>query len=132
MSNMSSEEHKPRHDHERSDWTMKYVFWSAIALVISVFVLCAGSWWIFRQLQASAAARQMGTAREEAGAPANPKLQVAPADDWNQMLTNEREFLNSYGWIDRSRGIVHIPIRRAMELLAERGVPAAPEGGRQK
>src|SRR5437764_148920 len=32
MRDMSSEEHKPRHDHERSDWTMKYVFWSAFAL----------------------------------------------------------------------------------------------------
>jgi hypothetical protein len=31
--------------------------------------------------------------------------------------------LNSYGWMDRSNGIVHIPIARAMELLLQRGLP---------
>jgi hypothetical protein len=29
--------------------------------------------------------------------------------------------LNSFGWVDRNRGIVHIPIDRAMELVAKEG-----------
>ena len=32
--------------------------------------------------------------------------------------------LNSYGWIDRSNGVVRIPIERAMDLIAQRGLPA--------
>jgi hypothetical protein len=36
----------------------------------------------------------------------------------------ERE-LDSYGWVDRTAGVVHIPIRRAMELLAG-GHPPSP------
>ena len=30
--------------------------------------------------------------------------------------------LSSYGWVDRSRGVVHIPIDRAMELVAKEGM----------
>jgi len=128
---MSSDEHKPRQDHERSDWSLSYVFWSVSLLVISLAVIFAGVWWVFREFQSSAAGRQIGTAREQAPPPANPKLQVSPSADWDRMFATEQAFLNSYGWIDRSRGIVHIPIQRAMELLAERGIPGT-EGGRQK
>jgi hypothetical protein len=31
--------------------------------------------------------------------------------------------LQSYGWIDQQKGVVRIPIERAMELTAERGLP---------
>jgi len=37
------------------------------------------------------------------------------------------ERLGSYGWVDRPAGIVHLPIERAMELVAK-GVRAAPGG----
>ncbi len=32
-----------------------------------------------------------------------------------------RRTLESYGWVDRDRRIVRIPVRRAMEMLAESG-----------
>jgi len=32
-----------------------------------------------------------------------------------------RRALESYGWVDRDRGIIRIPVRRAMEMLAESG-----------
>ena len=38
----------------------------------------------------------------------------------NWTVVDDRE-LTSYGWIDRQRGIVRIPIDRAMELLANEG-----------
>ena len=39
----------------------------------------------------------------------------------------EDQILNSYGWVDRSKGIVRIPIDRAIDLLAKRGLPARPQ-----
>jgi hypothetical protein len=36
------------------------------------------------------------------------------------------ERLNSYGWVDRNAGIVHLPIDRAMELVAQ-GVRPTPD-----
>jgi len=41
-----------------------------------------------------------------------------------QFRTGEREYLNSYGWIDRNAGTVHIPIADAMRMTLERGLPA--------
>jgi hypothetical protein len=35
----------------------------------------------------------------------------------------EDQTLSSYGWVDRKAGIVQIPIERAMDLVAKRGVP---------
>jgi len=47
-------------------------------------------------------------------------------DDHNQMLSlraAQETRLNSYGWVDRSNGIVHIPIACAMDLILQRGLP---------
>ena len=38
------------------------------------------------------------------------------------MKAAEQEVLESYDWIDRDAGLVRIPIERAIELLAERGL----------
>lgn len=35
-----------------------------------------------------------------------------------------RERLRSYGWVDRRQGVVHIPVERAMELVAAGARPA--------
>ncbi len=35
--------------------------------------------------------------------------------------------LDYYSWVDRSSGKVRIPIARAMELVAQHGLPVAPE-----
>jgi hypothetical protein len=46
------------------------------------------------------------------------------------------ERLRSYGWVDRRAGVVHVPIERAMELVAGgarpapgAGAPPRPPGG---
>jgi hypothetical protein len=51
-------------------------------------------------------------------------------DDGNQDVADlhEREdlLLENYSWADQSQGKVRIPIERAMELIAQRGLPVAP------
>jgi topoisomerase IA-like protein len=34
--------------------------------------------------------------------------------------------LESYGWVDKDKGVVRIPIEEAMRLIAERGLPPTP------
>jgi len=36
---------------------------------------------------------------------------------------HEHEILTTYGWADKSAGVVRIPIDRAKDLLIERGLP---------
>jgi hypothetical protein len=43
------------------------------------------------------------------------------------MRAAEDVMLNSYRWIDREARIVGIPIDRAIEVLAEKGLPVRPD-----
>ena len=52
-------------------------------------------------------------------APPVPRLQTAPPLDLEALRAAERQQLEGYGWVDRGAGVVHIPIERAMELLAK-------------
>ena len=56
--------------------------------------------------------------------PPEPRLQVLPAANLMKVRAEEEAALNSYAWIDAQSGLVRIPIDRAIELLAERGLPA--------
>ena len=37
----------------------------------------------------------------------------------NALITGQQELLNSYRWIDKSRGVAGIPIERAMRLVVD-------------
>lgn len=41
----------------------------------------------------------------------------------------EEKTLNSYGWVDEQAGVARIPIERAMEIIAQRGLPTTPRAG---
>lgn len=56
-----------------------------------------------------------------------PRVQVDNGDqDIADLHAREDILLNNYTWIDRSKGTVRIPIDRAMELIAQHGLPVAP------
>jgi hypothetical protein len=55
--------------------------------------------------------------------PPAPRLQPDPRLDLAKLRREETEWLNTYGWVDRAQGVVRIPIERAMELTAARGIP---------
>ncbi len=56
----------------------------------------------------------------------NPRLQQNPRSDLAQMKDEEERRIHSYGWMDRKAGIARIPVERAMEILAEKGLPRVP------
>ena len=53
-----------------------------------------------------------------------PRLQSDPVADRSLLVATQEQRLNSYGWVDQNAGVVHIPIERAIDLLAQRGVPS--------
>jgi hypothetical protein len=52
-----------------------------------------------------------------------PRLQETPYLDVQMYLRAQQRALHEYGWVDRQKGVVRIPIERAMEIVAERGLP---------
>jgi len=53
-----------------------------------------------------------------------PRLQVDYFGDLDKVQQRWNEQLETYGWLDKKAGIVHIPIDEAMKLTLERGLPA--------
>ncbi len=61
----------------------------------------------------------------------DPRLETDERTQLNSIRIAEEQKLNSYGWVDEKAGTVHIPIERAMELLAQRGLPLRPQSSAQ-
>jgi len=114
--------------HEQTDVRV----WSVVAaatglLVVLGFVLVViqllFQYYAVREARRSAAASPLAGAYGRQ-APPEPRLQTAPAGDLSALRAAEDAALHGYGWIDQSAGVARIPIERAIDLLAERGLPA--------
>lgn len=55
--------------------------------------------------------------------PPGPVLQANPAVDMQRFREQEHRKVSTYGWVDERRGIVRVPVDRAMEMVAQRGLP---------
>jgi hypothetical protein len=58
-----------------------------------------------------------------------PRIQADPASELAKMKAEDLGQLNSYGWVDRKAGVAHVPIERAIEILAGKGLPTPKERG---
>lgn len=63
--------------------------------------------------------------------PPSPRLRVDGTADYLAIREEETRQLNSYGWTDKANGIAHVPVERAIEMIAESGMPdwSEAEGG---
>ena len=61
--------------------------------------------------------------------PPGPRLQTDPSEELVGQRAEEAALLTHYEWVDRSNGVVRIPVARAMALLADRGLPARGQKG---
>jgi len=53
--------------------------------------------------------------------PPPPRLQRSPLADLASFREQEDVILNGYGWVDKEKKIVRVPIEEAMRIMAERG-----------
>ena len=119
--------------YERRDIDLGRLF--RIGFVIASFVAIAfvAMWWLLGFLIEHEAATS-GQPHPLAGelrrtAPPAPLLQTTPHDDLVALRAREQSVLDTYGWVDKDGGVVRIPIEKAMDLLAARGLPARPAPG---
>jgi len=56
-------------------------------------------------------------------APPGPQLQTNPGADLKKFRAQEEKQLDTYYWVDRQKGVVHIPIEDAMKKLVATGIP---------
>jgi hypothetical protein len=58
-----------------------------------------------------------------------PRLERNERLEINEFRLREEQALESYGWVDQKAGVARIPIDRAMQLIAQRGLPTTPKTG---
>jgi hypothetical protein len=59
----------------------------------------------------------------------SPKLEEDERGQLNGIRLKEEQTLSSYDWVDEKAGTVRIPIERAMDLVAQRGLPVRAQTG---
>jgi hypothetical protein len=114
-------EDNPDTAYEQSDWPLRTIFLilaaTFVLLVISPFVMIAAF-----------PTTPSDVSRTLTVEPPQPRLQTNPSADLAQFSADEDERLNSYYWIDKEKGIVHIPIEQAMKEIADEGIDGFPRG----
>jgi len=153
---MSTDPHKPgagnlpEHDtvsFESRDISISSVLWSLFYLAITVVVSLAICLYFFRFSTKYAASqdtprpivRQQMSAADELNTsmPPEPRLQGVPGhisdpqQDMRDKTAADTKANDSYGWVDEKAGIAQIPVKEAMKIIAEKGLPgvapATPE-----
>ncbi len=104
---------------EPQDIPARGIAWSGVAYIVAVAVL------VGLVTVLAATVWNLGSDSEWqnilAGGPvSDPPLLTNPSAEFDAYRRHSLKRLNGYGWIDRQRGIAHIPIEHAMRLEAER------------
>ncbi len=128
---------KPPHDnpvppvgHETKDANP----WKVIIFSVGVFLLMLASLplvtAIFNGMEAQAKRADRPPSQIASDqTPPLPRLQATPRTALSEFKAEQQQRLTTYGWNDAKHKSVHLPVDRAIQLLAERGIPApkAPE-----
>jgi hypothetical protein len=125
-------QHTPRAGHEETDINVWAVGKFAVALVLvavaTLFLLFGLYRYFLSREGGPPAGRSQAAASEPGKAFPQPQLQETEVLDLKSIRAAEEQVLNSYAWMDPEKGVVRIPIDRAIDLLAKRGLPSGPEG----
>ncbi|HVZ89233.1 MAG TPA: hypothetical protein VHG72_19860 [Polyangia bacterium] len=125
---MSSHDSHSDHGGHQSEDQIDFAKVIAVG-VVSLIVFTLGTLWAVAIFH-----RQTARSRAAAGEAAQPQLGRGEIGIVDQVLfegdhrlatwrAERAALLNGYGWIDRSKGIVHVPIERAMEQVLAGTLP---------
>jgi hypothetical protein len=138
----------PRNDtvsYEARDVAVRTIYWYLIALTISVAAAFFISIYVLRYTERFVSRNEapMMPARAAMGPdfrvmPPEPRLQGVPGhetdpqEDHREKVRADNEANEKYGWVDQNAGIAQIPVKEAMKIIAQKGLPAAPPAAPEK
>jgi hypothetical protein len=111
--------------HESSDVGTAFIWLGVLSVVALVLVLALIVLWLFP------GNIEYRTLRLPLPQYPNPQLQTNPREEMAAFRDREMHKLNSAGWVDRTQGIVHIPIAQAMRKVAQEGIAGWPTAEKQ-
>lgn len=133
--NLQHVEHTGAAEYDHSDLGARGIVWFLVGLAVVVGLVHLMIWGFmttYERFEPKPPARTAAaTIPAVEGSPANrfaaPVLQFDETGDMDRYREQIDQQLNSYGWVDEKAGVAHIPVERAMELMAQRGLPVRPQ-----
>ena len=115
--------------HENRDADILPIVLTGIGLALTVVVVGVIVYGVFRYLEAHPATSVQSNpmAVLDSQIPPAPRIEEHPAIEIQELHAQEDKTLSTYGWMDKNKGVVRIPIDRAMELQLQRGFPTRKE-----
>jgi hypothetical protein len=111
-----------RHDVDNRG-VLLFAFWLGLSIAIILGLVWIFLWVLDRDSARAQRPIEPQVAVSLRRTPPEPRLEANSLALRRALKTREDAQLTSYGWIDRGARIVHIPIDRAMAMIAEKGVP---------
>lgn len=112
--------------HEDTDLDLRGVLFNTGVLV----ALCAVTFWAisllmghFQSIEREMDEGKLSLRFSADQPPPGPLLQAAPDRETHEIVAEAKARLDSYGWNDAEKKSAHIPIDRAIAILAEKGLP---------
>jgi hypothetical protein len=103
----------------------------AIALILLSIISMAGLFALFRYFIQSTGGPLPPVTREfqidARKMPPAPQLEVTEHLDLLRERSAEDKLLTTYGWTDKQAGTVRIPVDRAIDMVAQQGLPTRPQ-----
>jgi hypothetical protein len=126
-------ERRPRSPEEFDrDLDLKAIIWTTVGIA-GMTIVSAVLMVVMMRLFSHADARQGASLPAPppvaAPAPPEPRLQESARADMDAMRAREELDLEHAYWLDARQGTVRLPIEVAIDLVAARGLPAAPATG---
>jgi len=122
--------------HEGTDVNIRAVLGFGAGLFVAAVLIQFMVWLLFLYFSGREAARVAPEYPLAVGGqtrvPPEPRLQTNPREDLRILRAREDGVLNSYGWVDRTAGVVRIPIDEAIKLTVQRGLPVRQGKGDTK
>jgi hypothetical protein len=125
------EEHLPHSlvGHEDRDADVRPIVLTGVGLALTVVLVGFVVYGILQYLAShpatSVQSNPMGVFDSQI--PPQPRIEEHPAIEIQELHAQEDKTLSTYGWMDKNKGVVRIPIDRAMELQLQRGFPTRKE-----
>ncbi len=125
----STENHTPATLHEISTVQVKPIILFAVILAVTALATFATvkvllDYMNFNHARVDAPLSPLANPEQ---IPPTPHLQVSSGQDLLELHAKEQAALTNYRWINKDQGVVGLPIARAIELQAQRGLPAREE-----
>ena len=116
--------------HEHREANISVIVWSLVALAVATIAIYILVWGMFNVIKTADQKESSEQAASKFAVPGQlppePRLQVRPWEELQVLRAHEDDVLGHYGWQDQKNGIVHIPIDKAMDMVAQQG----PYGGK--